>query len=149
MNITQRTQLKNMIDHAVYVAEQCFGIQCVFDLRQVFSREKWSPDRYVRNLVFQTNRAYFCNLIVKKFYKKCRISVHGLNEGDLARMQYHVEASHYHAVIIKKFFTNDTDIIAHKIAQAIIELLVTSHMFPELRETALQITSSIKNERQS
>ena len=131
--MAQRMQLKNIIMYAIDIAETCFSIECVYVLRLAFVRETWSLNRYSQTLVFQTNRKSCC--IVTTFDQICKISVYYIN--DLARMWYRVEAPHYCAVIIKEGFTNE--VIAHQIAHAIIELLITSHMFPELRLTALQI----------
>jgi hypothetical protein len=142
MQVTNHsTQLKSIINSAIELTWQCFGIECVRVLRVAFSRETWSANRYVRTIVFQTNLKSCCNITVRKLYQICKISVYGINTGDLALMQYRVEAPHYCALIIKKVFTTDTDAIARKIAHAIIELLITSHLFPELQQTALQITS--------
>ena len=145
----QRTQLKQMITNAIEITSQCFGIECVRVLKLAFTQETWSANRYVRTALFTTNLKSCCNLFVRKLYQLCRISVHGLNTGDIARMEYRVEAPHYCAVILSAVFTNSMEVLAQKLAHAIIELLITSPLFPELRQTALQIKLTIENDRYS
>ena len=138
-------QVLDIITKAIELTDQCFGIECVRVLKLTFTQEKWSANRYVRTILFSTHLKSCCNLVINKLYQLCRISIHGLNTRDLTRMEFRVEAPHYCAVITST--EKSADLIALDVAHAIIELLVTSQLFPELRQTALQIKASIENDR--
>jgi hypothetical protein len=116
MEITDRhMHIRQLIRNSSAMAAQR-----IHDLQLTSIDERWSAHAYQHTLVFQKRHTMCCG--TKKVRKKCRITANNINADDIMHVTYRIEVEHRGVTTINDGFA--PDVLAHKIANSIEELLI-------------------------
>jgi hypothetical protein len=105
-------------DRTFHVRPEIAHAERIHDLELTSIDEQWAAHTYQHTLVFQKIHATCFN--TKKVRKKCSISANNIN--DIKHVTYRIEVEHRGVTTINDGFA--PDVLAHKIANLIEELLI-------------------------
>ncbi len=116
MEVTDRhMQIRQLIRNSSAMAAQR-----IHDLQLMSIHEQWSAHTYKHTLVFQKIHAKCFS--TQKVREKCIISANNINTDDIMHITYRIEVKHHGVTTIDDGFA--PDVLAHKIANSIEELLI-------------------------